>query len=517
MITIQILAFAVSAAVCATLVPLVRGFARRRGMFDQAVSSRKVHKSPIARLGGVAIVIGFLAPFVLLLLAPPGVSGILYSAPSGAGPFIVGGLAIAALGLFDDLVGSGAKQKFAVQFAVAIYVWCAGFRVEQLQLPTGAIVPLGALGIVITVGWIVGVMNAINLIDGLDGLAAGVGLIAAGTNLFLAASGNYVLMGLCMAALAGSLVAFLFYNFNPATIFMGDTGSLFLGYVLAVSSLHTHQKSSTAVSLLIPVLALALPIADTLLAMARRAIRGRPMFAGDKEHIHHRLLAIGLSHRHVVLVLYAVSVLCGLAAVEFSSLAPNAGFLLLALVACCAIAGLWRVGALRLVSVELREVRKRNLVLRRQVSGIKSGLKHASTVDDLVSSVSRLGPALSASSVRLEIRPGSLVSKGFSVTPWTGELFEERATGASVRARFPIEPSMGYLEVEWHDRESIDRDHEIAAESVCAALPLALERTTTGAVFLMKETLSSQSRNSHSLLDDAAVFGNDSMTNLATG
>src|SRR5581483_5841664 len=138
------------------------------------------------------------------------------------------------------------------------------------------------------------------------GLAAGIALITAVTNFFIA-FGTEPLMCLWMAALAGALVAFLRFNFHPARIFMGDGGSLFIGYVLAVCAIRTNQKSSAAVSLLVPIVALALPIADTLLAMFRRGVRGRPMFSGDKEHIHHRLLALGLSHRQVVLVLYAVA------------------------------------------------------------------------------------------------------------------------------------------------------------------------------------------------------------------
>ncbi len=159
--------------------------------------------------------------------------------------------------------------------------------------------------------WIVGVINAMNLIDGLDGLAAGVGLFGVATTFVLAASRGDGIMMLFMAGLGGSLLGFLIYNFNPASIFMGDTGSMFIGYVLAVGSIQTNQKSSTAVAILVPIVALGLPIADTLLAMLRRAVRRRPLFSADRAHIHHKLIDLGLTQKQAVLILYAASILLG--------------------------------------------------------------------------------------------------------------------------------------------------------------------------------------------------------------
>ena len=169
---------------------------------------------------------------------------------------------------------------------------------------------LGVLSLPFTLLWIVGVVNAINLIDGLDGLAGGVAFFGVGTNFILSLVRGDVLMCLLMAALAGAILGFLIFNFNPASIFMGDTGSMFLGFVLAAVSIKTSTKSGTAVAMLVPVMALGLPIMDTLLAMVRRSLIGRPMFSADKEHIHHRLMSrMVLSHRSAVLVLYG---LCGL-------------------------------------------------------------------------------------------------------------------------------------------------------------------------------------------------------------
>jgi UDP-GlcNAc:undecaprenyl-phosphate GlcNAc-1-phosphate transferase len=190
-------------------------------------------------------------------------------------------------------------------------LYYVGFRIDVLALPFFGAVTLGPLSLVFTLLWIVGVINAMNLIDGLDGLAAGVGLFGVATTFVLAASRGDAIMMLFMAGLGGSLIGFLVYNFNPASIFMGDTGSMFIGYVLAVGSIQTSQKSSTAVAILVPIVALGLPIADTLLAMIRRAVHRRPMFSADRAHIHHKLIDLGLTQRQAVLVLYGTSILLG--------------------------------------------------------------------------------------------------------------------------------------------------------------------------------------------------------------
>jgi UDP-GlcNAc:undecaprenyl-phosphate/decaprenyl-phosphate GlcNAc-1-phosphate transferase len=475
-----IISFFVSAMVCAALVPLVRRFAIRRNLFDQATNSRKLHTAVVPRLGGVAIIAGFYAPLVALLLYPTGVGSAFYAQPSRAFAFIVGGIAIGALGLFDDLFGAGAKGKFSVQIAVAAYIWCAGFRIEQIQLPSGGVLPLGIFGFALTVVWIVGVMNAMNLIDGMDGLAAGIALSAATVGFIVATAGGEPLMALCMASVAGALVAFLFFNSNPASIFMGDSGSLFLGYVLAVSALRSHQKSSAAVSLLVPIVALALPIADTLLAMLRRGIRGRPIFSGDKEHIHHRLFALGLSHRKSVLVLHAVSVLLGLGSLALVFLAPQVALTVLAGLVVTGLLALWRLGFFPLdFTSKLVDERHRNAALRRTVKTITAQLRRATSIHDVLGSVGVLGPAIEANRVRLDIRGArSDIHGDFTVTPWHVPRLIDAVSGPKVQARFPLEPGIGHLEIEWTDgRDEIDRDHEIAAETLCKAITRALERT----------------------------------------
>ena len=314
-----VVAFLISLTVALVLTPLVRDAAIRFGVLDHALTSRKIHGKPVPRLGGVAIVVAFFTPLIALFFFDTGVGKLLWSQPQRALALILGGLAIAALGTFDDLKGSGARIKFAVQLLVAALMWFANYRADTIATPFGTF-GLGVFGFPLTVLWIVGVTNALNLIDGLDGLATGIALAATGTIFWVALNNGRPLMALFMACLAGGLLGFLRYNFHPASIFMGDSGSLFVGFILATTALETHEKTTTAVSLLVPLVALGLPIGDTLLAMTRRMVRGQPMFASDRGHIHHRLMARGLSHRATVLALYGISiVLAGVAVALFHS------------------------------------------------------------------------------------------------------------------------------------------------------------------------------------------------------
>ncbi len=305
------IAFMLAFVVSLGLTPLARVLAPRVGAMDAVQAARKIHARPTARLGGVAIVAGFFVPLGLLALWRRDLG------PLGGDRFpvlAVGGLCIAALGLVDDLKGLTARPKFAVQFAVALGLYLAGHRIDAVSHPFGGAIDIGGWGLPLTLLWVVGIVNAMNLIDGLDGLAAGVAAVAVGLTFAIALHRGDGAMALTMAALGGAVGGFLVFNFHPATIFMGDTGSMFLGFVLATSALDSGQKSSTTVAMLVPIVGLGLPIVDTLGSMLRRARRGRPLFSADREHVHHRLLAAGLGHRQAVLVLYATCVLSALAA-----------------------------------------------------------------------------------------------------------------------------------------------------------------------------------------------------------
>jgi UDP-GlcNAc:undecaprenyl-phosphate/decaprenyl-phosphate GlcNAc-1-phosphate transferase len=304
--------------VAAVLTPLVRMLALRFHWVDQGLAGRRLDGRQIPRLGGLAIVGAFCVALVALWLTGwPQALGV-GATPELTVAFVLGGSCIAGLGLFDDLRGAGVGQKLTVQCAVAALLFVLGLRIEGLANPFGPTLVLGPLSFPFTMLWIVGIINAFNLIDGLDGLAGGVALIAVGTNLVIGLSRHEPTMVLIGAVLAGAISGFLFYNFNPASIFMGDTGSMFLGFVLSTLTIKVNQKSTAAVSILIPIVALGLPIFDTALAFVRRAAKGRSVFHADREHIHHQLLALGLSHRQAVLALYVLSAFLGTLAVALT-------------------------------------------------------------------------------------------------------------------------------------------------------------------------------------------------------
>lgn len=458
----------------AVLTPVVRSLARRWGALDHALTSRKIHGKPIPRLGGIAIVVAFYAPLVALSFVNSEVGARFYSQTVKVFGLFAGGLAIAALGVWDDLKGANAKTKFLVQFAVAGLMYALGFRIEQISMPFGGALELGVLALPFTLLWIAGVINALNLIDGLDGLAGGVALIAIATTFAIAVLHGHPLMVLFTATLAGAVLGFLFYNFNPASIFMGDTGSMFLGFVLATTAIQTNQKTSTAVSIVTPIIALGVPIADTLLAMLRRAARGVPMFSADRGHIHHRLLDLGFSHRATVLVLYGAStVLGGVALVLTYASSSQATYFLLALSGVAYLA-LRKLGFFSLSSArQAFENRRRNLETRSAIRRVGRTLRSAERASDVWLAVWTATSALGASAAALHLPEPLAGGERFS----TG--FDEAGSDL-FRVRYglvPERPGDSHLEVGFDDgRTTIERDTEIAIELLCEHVAFALER-----------------------------------------
>jgi len=471
-------AFLAATVASGALTPLVRKVALRFGALDHALTSRKVHGKAIPRLGGIAIVLAFYAPLVALHFVQSDVGGRFWGHPEKALGLLGGGLAIAALGVYDDLKGANARTKFLVQFAVAGAMYAVGFRIDSIANPWGAPIALGWLGLPFTMLWIAGVVNALNLIDGLDGLAGGVALIAISTTLAMAVLRSQPLMLLFTAALAGAVLGFLFYNFNPATIFMGDTGSMFLGFVLATTAIQTNQKASTAVAIVLPIVALGVPIADTLLAMARRAARGAPLFSADRGHIHHRLLDLGLSHRATVLVLYAASIALG--AVSLALTYASSSQMLYALVALCVAAffALRKLGYVKIVRAgavrELLGDRRRNLEVRAAIRRIGEELRLAASLSDVWIAAWPAARALGASAIALRLAdaaPGDerAFTDGFDDAD--SELFRVRY------GVVPERPGEDELELGFADgRRALDRDTEIAIELLCEHLCTALVR-----------------------------------------
>ncbi|MGD0678768.1 MAG: MraY family glycosyltransferase [Polyangiaceae bacterium] len=301
--------FIAAIAITALLTPAVRRAALAAGAVDEP-GARRVHARRVPRMGGIAIVFGFFAPLLALFALHTGAALLFFANLRITLGLIVGAGLVVGIGLLDDIRVVGAKQKLGVQTAAALVAYACGMRIEAIYLPWLGAIHLGWLALPATIAWVVGIVNAINLIDGLDGLAAGVCFFACLTNFAISLLTGNVFIQLITASLGGALVGFLFHNFNPARIFMGDSGSMFLGFILGCSSLlgAGTQKSPTLIGIMVPVLALGLPITDLLLTVVRRFVARRSLFSADRGHIHHRLLDRGLTHRRAVLALYLLSI-----------------------------------------------------------------------------------------------------------------------------------------------------------------------------------------------------------------
>ena len=286
------------------MVPFVRKYAILNDVLDDDGDIRRIHNGSIPRLGGVGIYLAFYLPFLGFLFYQNRISNFLLSDIRQFLGLLICSTIILGLGIYDDIKGANAGKKLVVQTIAAIILYLFGFEIQNITNPFGNPIHLGWLSLPITIFWLVGLSNAFNLIDGIDGLASGVAFFATSSLLAVALFLDNILPSLFTAALAGATLGFLRYNFNPAKIFMGDSGSLFLGFTIAAISIHGSQKAHAAVAILIPIVALGLPIMDTLLAIARRVYRGLPIPTADKEHIHHKLIRYGFSHRRTALVLY---------------------------------------------------------------------------------------------------------------------------------------------------------------------------------------------------------------------
>ncbi len=331
-----LLALLVAAVVSCASTPLVKVLAGKFGAVDVPKDGRRMHDHPIPRMGGLAIFFGFMVSMLLFVVLDNDKKGML-----------LGAVIIVVLGVLDDKYALPAKPKFLVQIAAALIAVLAGNRIEVLSNPnifsSNEVWQLGWLSYPITVIWIVAITNAVNLIDGLDGLACGVSTISSATMLIIARLVSEQLdVEVMMAALVGACIGFLPYNFNPAKIFMGDTGSTFLGYIMATVSVNGMFKQYAFISFVVPFLMLGLPIFDVCFAVVRRVSHGQSPMQPDRGHVHHRLIDMGFSQKQAVGVLYVISAILGLSAVVLTAGgAEKAIIFLLAMGAATIIA--WRV------------------------------------------------------------------------------------------------------------------------------------------------------------------------------
>jgi UDP-GlcNAc:undecaprenyl-phosphate/decaprenyl-phosphate GlcNAc-1-phosphate transferase len=305
--------FGFSLSLSFILTRYVRNLATIRGWVCAPVSERHLHAAPLPRLGGVAIFGAFILSLAAAVVAASFRPDLNFGSSLHAlTTILIPGCLIFLLGLYDDIYSVGPYVKFTVQAIAATMLWLGGFRILDLPVLFGARQFPWFVGLLITILWVLGITNAFNLIDGLDGLAAGSALFSTLVVFVVALLSHFSLSALMTLALAGAIAGFLRFNFNPATIFLGDSGSLFIGFMLSALALQGAQKAPTVIAVAIPVVSFGLPILETSLSVLRRLISGRPVFTADREHIHHKLLQLGLSHREVVIVLYAVSALFAL-------------------------------------------------------------------------------------------------------------------------------------------------------------------------------------------------------------
>ena len=304
----MLLAVLFSCAVTFFMTPPVKKFAEKVGAIDVPKDERRVHDHPIPRMGGLAIFFGFILAVLVFVDMTTPIMGML-----------VGAVIIAAMGAVDDIVNLNAWVKFGVQIVAALVAIRSGIVFNVISNPIlfseTTFIPIGYLTVPLTVIWIVGCTNAVNLIDGLDGLAVGVSAISSLTMLVVALFVAEPNVALILAALTGACLGFIPFNLNPAKIFMGDVGSQLLGFVLATVSIMGMFKFHAIITFLVPVLALSVPLADTVFAFFRRIVHRQSPFHADKGHFHHRLLAMGLNQKQAVAVLYAISAVLGLFAV----------------------------------------------------------------------------------------------------------------------------------------------------------------------------------------------------------
>ena len=464
------------------ITPLMRRLCERFKLLDVPTDGRRIHKNAIPRLGGVAIYASLLLALSTLPLISNLLTHSLRSHNLELFTALVPATLVLLLGVYDDLHGTNATVKFVGLGLIAALFYFMGGRIEALAIPFLGVVNFPPLiGFAITVFWLVGISNAFNLIDGIDGLAPGAALFSSIVILVVSLRQDNPLMIVVALVLCGALAGFLRYNFNPASIFLGDSGALFVGFLLAALSVISAQKATTAVAVLTPILAFGLPVVDTGVTMARRLISGRPVFQGDGEHIHHMLLARGWSQRRVVLILYAVCAVFGLFAALFTKTSSPLTGLVLFVIAVAVTIG---VGHLRYHEMdELRAGVKRTVGDRRIRVANNIRVRRASLALSQATGVYELFEAMRQ---MLEFQEFAYANAQLG-QPGRAEV-NERAFRASEHRRplQGIEFRNGRIAWSWK-RNGVEADEVIGStEYWCFRLPLSTESGEWGWINLYR-------------------------------
>lgn len=348
--------FAVALILSSIFVPLMRPLSFLTGAVDKG-TGRRVHTGIIPRLGGI----GFYAAFFITTIVSlyRGEWDRFHDVFVGV---LFGSLVIVLIGLYDDIKGARVSHKLLAEIAAALIIYAWGIRIDSITNPFGGKILLGWMSLPVTVVWMIVITNAINLIDGLDGLAAGSAIFIAATFFYI--SGGEIHLQLALIILIGALSGFLIYNFPPASIFMGDAGSLFIGFFLGATSIMSSHKATALAAVMVPILAFSVPLMDMAYAVLRRYYRGVPLGLADKEHIHHKLLEKGLSKKMVLIVIYAINIFVMLMALLSISQQVNSIFFGFVFIVLFAVFGLRLLGYVEFVPI-VREMR-RNFELNRK-------------------------------------------------------------------------------------------------------------------------------------------------------
>lgn len=424
-----LIAFLAALLASLAVTPWVRDLARKLGWVDNPDEVRKLHRSPVPRIGGLAIFLAFLASVSVVYLLPGEASSSLRDNLTRACTIVgLSGLMM-LVGFCDDVKNLSPWRKFAAQMPIALAAWYFGLRIMGSWSTHGGIFGLGVLSLPITLIWIVGITNAFNLIDGIDGLSAGAALFAMFSMIVVAAFDHHWLSVILLSSLAGSTLGFLRLNFTPASIFLGDSGSLLLGFMLAVLGIESSQKSSTAFAIAVPIVAFGLPVLDTAIAILRRFLSGKPIFRGDRRHIHHVLIGRGLKPRNVVILLYGVCGLFGLFSLLFMNPSGRTMGLSLAILGVCVWFGIQQLhypelrefnGYIGRGIRHQRELIAGNVVIGKMIDGFRSARNLAELLEGLSTVLKELEfsraemrlPGLNENKVVLHIKGWKTVTDG---------------------------------------------------------------------------------------------------------
>ncbi len=433
--------------ICFFLTPLVRNFLNRTGVLDRPDLDRKFHERPIPRLGGVPIVAAMVLSLAVFSQIPFSGSDVFRSQWHTLLHLLPGGALVFLIGVADDLAGLKPWQKLAAESIAASWLYFSGIRIHDVFGSTA--VHVQWLSFPLTLLWLVGCANAFNLIDGMDGLASGVGFFATCTMLVasMLQSSGLVVLGLLTAPLAGALLAFLRFNFNPASMFLGDSGSLTIGFLLGAYGLLWSQKSITLLGMTAPLMALAFPILEAGISIARRFLRGDSIFSADRGHIHHRLVDLGLTPRRAVLLIYAITSVCAM--ISLLAAMPQFRYGGLVIILFCAVS--W-MGVQHLGYAEFSEARKiilsgtvRQLIASQtKLRSYRYALERAESMDECWRLTVDAMRELGFDAVELGL-PG-----GVRLHVWLHPGGEDRCW--SVRVPFGPSPEDGWLQL-WRDME----------------------------------------------------------------